>query len=95
MGSLAYRKTLAVIRRDNLDIFYSRDTLTVHRMLGYAKELVSRSREAGKSFILPAITVWPVGGEVGVGVAIQMLDKSLSNGSNGRNYPQFNTVRQL
>ena len=47
----------------------------IHEMLEYAKEMVSRSREVGRSVLLPAITAWPVGGEVGIGVAIHMLDK--------------------
>ena len=34
---------------------------------------------------LPDITAWPVGDEFGMAVAIQMLDKSLSNGRNGWN----------
>ena len=32
---------------------------------------------------------------MGMGLAIQMLEKSFSNGRNGRNYLQFNMVRQL
>ena len=41
---LADSQTLAFLRRYNLDIFCSRDTSTVNGMLGYAKEMVSRSR---------------------------------------------------
>ena len=62
-------------------------------MLVYAKDMVNRSREASIPVPLPAITAWPVGDEVGMWVAIQMLEKSLENGRNGRNYLQFNTVR--
>ena len=36
-----------------------------------------------------------MGDEVGMGVVIYTLEKYLSNGSNGRNYLQFNMVRQL
>ena len=94
-GNLADSQTLAVLRRANLDIFWSRETSTIHGMLGYAKELVSRSREADRAFPLPAITACLVDDEGGMGVAIQMLEKALSNCRNGRNYLQFNTVRQL
>ena len=54
-----------------------------------------RSKEEGREFPLPATTSWTVGDGVGVGVAIQMLVKSLSTGRNVRNYLRFNTVRQL
>ena len=53
------------------------------------------SMEAGREVPLHSITAWPVGYEVGMGVEIQMLEKSLSNGRNTRNYLQLNTVRQL
>ena len=84
-----------VLRRDNLDIFWIRDTSTINVMLGYAKELMIRVRESGRAVPLPVIKAWPVGDEVGIGVEIQMLYKSLSNRSNTSNYIQFNTVRQL
>ena len=54
-----------------------------------------RVREAGRAVPFPVIKAWPVGDEVGIGVEIQMLYKSLSNRSNTSNYIQFNTVRQL
>ena len=59
------------------------------------KELVIRARETDRAVPLPAITAWPMGDEVGMGVEIKMLEKSLSNGRNGRNYLQFDIVRQL
>ena len=67
----------------------------IHGIFGYAKELMSRSMEAGIVFPLPSITAWTVGDEVEMGVAIKMLEKSLSNGRNGRNYLRFNTASQL
>ena len=65
-------QTLEVIHRANLDIFWSCDTSTIHEMLGYEKELVIRAREADRSVPFPAITAWPMGDEVGMGVAIQI-----------------------
>ena len=67
----------------------------IHGMLGYINELVRRSKEAGRAVPWLEITAWTVGDEVGMGVAIKILDKSLSNGRNNRNYLQFNMVRQL
>ena len=74
-GSLADSQNLAVLRRANLYIFWSLNTSTVHGMLGYAKELVSRLMEAGRAVPLPVITAWPVGDEVGMGVVIHILEK--------------------
>ena len=67
---------MAVLSRDNLDIFCNRNTSTVHVMFGYAKDLVIRSREVGIAVPLPVITAWPVVNEVGMGVIIHMLNKS-------------------
>ena len=53
-----------------------------------------RLREASIAVPLPAIIDWPVGDDVKMGVAIKMLEISFSNGSNGRNYIQVNTVRK-
>ena len=75
MVSLTDSQTLAVLRRASLDIFWSRDNSTIHGMLGYTKELVSRAREAGRSVPLITIKDWTVGDEVGMGVAIQTLNK--------------------
>ena len=47
----------------------------INGMLVYAKELVSRAREAGRSVPLITIKDWTVGDEVGMGVAIQTLNK--------------------
>ena len=44
---------------------------------------------------LPTTTAWPEGDEVGMGVEINMLDKSFSNRRNVRNYLQLNTARNL
>ena len=75
MSSLTDSQSLAVLRRDNLDIFLIPETSTIHGMLGYTKYLVSRSREAGRSVPLPDITTWSVSDEVGMGVEIHMLEK--------------------
>ena len=92
---LADTQKLAVLNRANLDIFWTRDTSTIHGMFGYGKELVRRDRGEVRAFPLPTIPDWTVVNEVGMGVAIHMSEKSLSNKKNGRNYLQFNIIRQL
>ena len=69
-GGFSDSQTLAVLRRSNLDIFWSRRTSTIHGILGYAKELVRRDREAVRAVPLPAVTAWQLGDEVGMGVEI-------------------------
>ena len=75
--SVGDKQTLNVLRRSNLDIFWSWDTATVKGILGYKKEIVRRSREGRRLTQLPEVNAWPVGDEVVTGVAIQMLDKYL------------------
>ena len=75
LGSLEYIQTLAVQCRANLDIFWNCGNSTVHGSLGYAKDLASRASESVRVVPLPSITVWPVGDEVVMGVAIHMLEK--------------------
>ena len=62
----------------------------VHK--GNSKEGKGRG---GGVVLLPEINAWPVGYKVGMGVDIQILEKSLCKGKNGRDYLQFITVRQL
>ena len=93
--SVGDRHTIDLLRRANLDIFWSQDTSTVKGILGYTKETERREREGGRLVPLPETNSWPVGYMGVMGVAIQILEKSLCKEINGRNYLQFNTVRQL
>ena len=94
-GSLADSQTFVVLQIDHLDIFGSRDTETIHGMLGFAKELVRISRGEGREDPFPVIIAWTVGDEVGMGVEIHILEKLSSKRRNGRNYLQLNMVRQF
>ena len=69
-----------------MDIFWGCKTSTVHEILGFAKEMVRIYKEMVRSVPLPEIRTWPVGGEVETGMAIQMSEKSLENGRNGRKH---------
>ena len=40
--------TLDLLRRANLDIFWSQDTVTVKGVLGYTEETERRGREGGR-----------------------------------------------
>ena len=84
-----------MLQKDNLAIVCSWDTANVNGILGYTKEIKSRPKEGGRLVTLPEIKPWPVGDRVGIGVAIQILEKSLCTGRTRRNYLQFNTVGKL
>ena len=49
-------------------------------ILGYTKEIVRRERERGRLVPFSEINPWPIRDEVGMGVAIQMLEKDLYKG---------------
>ena len=93
--SVGERHTIDLLRRANLDIFWSQDTSTVKGILGYTKETERREREGGRLVPLPETNSWPVGYMGVMGVAIQILEKSLCTGRTRRNYLQFNTVGKL
>ena len=76
------RQTLDVLRRPNIDIFWIWDTSIVKGILGYTKETLRRARERGWLVPLTEINAWTVGDNVSMGVAIQMLEKSLCKGRN-------------
>ena len=59
--SVGYKHTLELLRRDNIDILWSRDTATVKDILGYTNEIEMRAREGGILVSLPEINPWPVG----------------------------------
>ena len=93
--SVGDRQTIDLLRRDNLDIFWSQDTATVKGILGYTEETKRRAREGGRLVPFTEINPWTFGYNMGMGVAIKMLEKLLDKGRDGINYLQFNTVRQL
>ena len=66
---------LDLLRSDNINIFWSRDTSMVKGILGYTKEIERRERGIGRLELLPEINLWPVGDRIGMGVAIGILEK--------------------
>ena len=64
-------------------------------ILLYTKETVRRSREGGQLVTLPEMNAWHVGDTVGMGVAIQLMGKSLCKVKKRRDCLQFNTICQL
>ena len=94
-GSAQDARSLALIRRVNLDVFWTRATGTVSGMTRLAKNSARCAVESGRKVSLPPIEPWPVSDLLGMEIAIQMLEQSLLPGRHGRPYQQFNSVRKL
>ena len=92
--SFADKCVLTCLRRANLDVFWSRESSTVKSVGGYLKEIVRRAKEADRPVPLEPFEPWRVEDKQGMGIAIMMLEKSLSKGRN-TDYLQFDTTRQL
>ena len=86
---------MQVIRRANLDLFWSRETRTVKGSFGYIKEIITNSTSLGRRVPLEPFSPWPVMDREGMGIAILMLEKSRKPGRNTKNYSQFDTCRKL
>ena len=96
LDSLADKSAMRVIRRANIDMFWSRESRTVAGEVGYLKELIRRARETKRPVSLKKFTPWPLADNEGMGVAtMSMLEKSLEKGSINKKYIQFHTLRKL
>ena len=89
-GSAQDTRSLALIRRVNLDVFWTRATGMVSGMVRLAKNSACCATEGGQKVSLPPIEPWPVADLLGMEVAIQMLEQSIMPGRHGRPYQQFN-----
>ena len=85
---------LALIRRANLDMFWSRETTTVSGVRGQLKDILDQCRSYGRMVPLEPMEAWEVGDKQGMGLMLCMLDKSLRKGRNS-DYTQFNSCRTL
>ena len=95
MDSTADLWNLSLIRRANLDMFWSRDSSTVSGIRGNTKELIRRAKTYGRKIPLSPMSPWPVDDLEGMGVVLAMLEKSVEKGRNNDKYMQFDTVRKL
>ena len=85
---------LALIRRANLDMFWSREASTVQGLRGYLKDILEQCASYGQSVPLDPMEAWKVEDKQGMGVMICMLEKSLRKGRNA-DYTQFDSCRSL
>jgi hypothetical protein len=92
-GNPADDESICLIRRANLDAFWSRTTNTVATNLRNLKSVMKLSGELGLN-LLPPRGPFELKDEFGMGVAMIVLRKSLQPGRNGK-FVQYNTVRRL
>ena len=85
---------LNLIKRANLDMFWSREQSTVSGNVGRIKSVMKSWHSLRRQLPLPPVTPWDVKDEMGMGVALTMLSKSLEKGRIAQ-YTQFYTCRQL
>ena len=86
-------KELYLIRRVNLDVFWSRAKSTVGGYLGRIKTMSQEAAECGRPSPFNPMTPWESTDNQGMGIALLMLTHSLRKGRNAH-YTQFDTCRQ-
>lgn len=90
------RMNLCLIRRVNLDMFWSRETSTVVGMYRLFEQTVVSAKHLG---IVPEMLKrdkkWPVDDKVGFGEAMLVLWQSLQKGKNVSSNQQFDSVRKI
>ena len=93
--SQAGLRLLAIIRRANLDLFWSRTAGTVDKSRLGIKRIVNESLALGFQPTLEPLEPWPVSDDWGFGIALVILETSLNPGRNASTHTQYDTVRKL
>ena len=90
------RKILKLIKRVNLDVFWSRERSTIQNNVGTVKEQLLKWEDWYDTYPFPEFQVWSVGEDsLDMKVAISMLEKSLEPGRLVDSYTQFDTCRKI
>ena len=87
-------KALWLIRRANLDMLWSREKNTVIANHNRIKEILCKWHPFRRSIPLPEISAWKVEDQMGMGIAMMTLVKSMEKGRI-TNYTQFDACRHL
>ena len=93
LGNIADDESLCLIRRANLDAFWSRTSNTVSTNLRNLQTVKNWGGDLGLN-LLPDTGPFELQDDFGMGIAMVILKKSLQPGRNGK-FVQFNTVRRL
>ena len=88
------QRILRLLRRANLDLFWSRESSTIAGNMSKVKKVIDLWKERNNYSLLPSITPWPETDELGMSTAITMLEHSLEKGRLA-NYIQFDSCRKI
>ena len=88
------QRVMALLRRANLDLFWSREATTIANNLSKVKKVISLWKDRNIYPPLPAITPWKEKDEMGMSTAISMLEYSLEKGRIAA-YVQFDSCRTI
>ena len=90
------KKLINLIRRVNLDVFWSREKSTIQNNFSNVKEQLSRWADRYDVYPFPEFQVHSLGDDsLDMKVAISMLEKSLEKGRLDDSYMQFDTCRKI
>ena len=85
---------MALLRRVNLDLFWSRESSTITGNFGKVKKVMDLWSDRNNHGPLPAITPWEEADTMGMSTAISMLEHSLDMGRLA-DYVQFDPCRKI
>ena len=88
------QRVLGLLRRANLDLFWSRETSTIAGNMSKVKKVIDLWKERNNYSLLLAITPWGETDELGMSTAITMLEHSLEKGRLA-DYIQFDSCRKI
>ena len=94
-ASQADLRLMGMIRRANLDLFWSRAPNTVDKSRLGIKKIIQTSLSMGFQPSLEPLGPWPVRDDWGFGIALVILESSLNPGKNAITHTQYDTVRKL
>jgi len=90
------RLCIAIIRRVNLDMFWSRETSTIHGMYRIYEQARRSSDVLGiRTSIHLQRKPWPLVDNVGFGDAMLLLWQSLQGGKTCADFQQFESIRKI
>ena len=88
-------ENLAVLRRMNLDLIWSREPTTIHKNMLHLNNIISICESAGFTPTLTCPGPYPIEDKWGWSVAFAMLVKSLRPGRHAKSHTQYATIRKL
>ena len=88
------QRVMGLLRRANLDLFWSRETSSIAGNMSKVKKVIDMWKERNHYSPLPAITPWGEIDNLGMSTVITMLEHSLEKGRLA-DYIQFDACRKI